>query len=51
MIISLFMNETPEGDGIRRPARVRERPGRGGRPPGQHAREQREKQKRHESSI
>jgi hypothetical protein len=47
MIISLFMQETPESVGVPHAARTRMRDSRDNDPPGQPAREAREKQQRH----
>jgi hypothetical protein len=47
MIISLFMQETPESVGVPHAARKRMRDGRDNDPPGQPAREAREKQQHH----
>jgi hypothetical protein len=47
MIISLFMQETPESVGVPHAARTRMRDGRDNDPPGQPAREARKKQQRH----
>jgi hypothetical protein len=47
MIISLFMNGTPEIDGIRPAPCERAQPGGARQPPGQPARDEHEQQKRH----